>query len=185
VTHPATSAPVFRFPVALLVLGAITMAAARAGADPAPTAQAEAADTPASLRAPADHALLFEAVVAEGVQTYRCGPDGTYALLGPTALLRGREGQYVAHYAGPTWHYQDGSAIVAKPMAKEPRANTIDALLLQVTQHSGRDGFFSAVAYIQRLATTGGAAPSHCDSAHDSALAVPYSAIYRFWAPKK
>jgi hypothetical protein len=183
VTHVAVPAMIHRILVALLAIAGTTLAAARAGGDPAP--QADVADTPATLRAPADHTLLFEAVVAEGVQTYRCGADGTYALLGPTALLRGREGQYAVHYAGPTWHYQDGSAIVGKVMAKEPRADSIDTLLLQVTQHSGRDGFFSAVGYIQRLATTGGVAPSHCDAAHDGALAVPYSAIYRFWAPKK
>lgn len=184
-THAAVSASSGRFRIALLMLAGMTLVAARAGGDPAPAPPADVAETPATLRAPPDHALLFEAVVAEGVQTYRCGQDGTYALLGPTALLRGHDGQYAVHYAGPTWHDQDGSAIVGKVMAKEPRANTIDALLLQVTQHSGRDGLFSTVGYVQRLATTGGAAPSHCDAAHDSTLAVPYSAIYRFWAPKK
>ena len=182
--HATVSAPSRRFLAALLLIAGASLASARSGGDPAAAPRADVADTPSTLRAPADHALLFEAVVAEGVQTYRCGPDGAYALLGPTALLRGREGQFAVHYAGPTWHYQDGSAVVGKVMAKEPRANTIDELLLQVAQHTGRDGLFTAVGYIQRLATSGGIAPSHCDAAHDTVLAVPYSAIYRFWAPR-
>jgi hypothetical protein len=141
-------------------------------------------DVPAALHVPEDHAMVFAAIVMDGVQTYRCTPEHKYVLLGPTAMLRGRKGQFVTHYFGPSWQFQDGSVIVGKIIAKEPRANTIDQLLLQVSQHSGPDGLLSQVDFVQRLATVGGIAPSQCDPARSSALAVPYSAIYQFWAPK-
>ena len=141
-------------------------------------------DVPPALQVPDGHEMVFEAIVMDGVQTYRCTAEHKYVLLGPTTLLRGRKGQYVSHYFGPSWQFQDGSAIVGKVTAKEPRANTIDQLLLQVAQHSGPDGLLSQVDFVQRLATVGGVAPPQCDPAHSAVLAVPYSAIYRFWAPK-
>jgi hypothetical protein len=140
-------------------------------------------DVPASLQVPEGHVKVFEAIVVDGVQTYRCTPERKYVLLGPTTMLSGRKGQYIAHYFGPSWQFQDGSTIVGKVIAKEPRANAIDQLLLQVSQHSGPEGLMSRVDFIQRLATVGGVAPSQCDSTASTALAVPYSAIYQFWAP--
>jgi Protein of unknown function (DUF3455) len=141
-------------------------------------------DVPAALHVPDGHVMVFEAIVDDGVQTYRCTSERKYALLGPTAMLRGRKGQFIAHYFGPSWQFQDGSTIVGKVIAKEPRANTIDQLLLQVSQHSGPDGLLTQVDFIQRLATVGGVAPSQCDPTRSTALTVPYSAIYQFWAPK-
>jgi hypothetical protein len=141
-------------------------------------------DVPASLQVPEGHVMVFAAIVVDGVQTYLCTPEHKYALLGPTTMLRGRKGQYVAHYFGPSWQFQDGSVIVGKVIAKEPRANTIDQLLLQVSQHSGPEGLFSAVDFVQRLGTVGGLAPAQCDPLRATALAVPYSAIYQFWEPK-
>ena len=141
-------------------------------------------DVPAALHVPEDHVMVFAAIVMDGVQTYRCTPEHKYVLLGPTAMLRGRKGQYATHYFGPSWQFQDGSVIVGKVVAKEPRANTIDQLLLQVSQHSGPDGLLSQVDFVQRLATVGGMAPSQCDPTRSPVLAVPYSAIYQFWAPK-
>lgn len=140
-------------------------------------------DIPDALRVPSGHRIVFEAIVTAGTQTYRCAPDGRYVLLGPTAMLRGHEGQYTAHYFGPNWQYQDGSVVVGKVIAKEPRANSVDRLLLQVVQHEGRPGLFSDVDYVQRLATTGGVAPPQCDPTRDTTLAVAYTAIYQFWAP--
>jgi hypothetical protein len=141
-------------------------------------------DVPAALQVPDGHVIVFEAIVDDGVQTYHCTSEHKYALLGPTAMLRGRKGEHIAHYFGPSWQFQDGSTLVGKVIAKEPRANTIDQLLLQVSQHSGPEGLLSQVDFIQRLATVGGVAPSQCDPTRTSALAVPYSAIYQFWAPK-
>jgi hypothetical protein len=142
-------------------------------------------DVPASLQVPEGHVMVFAAIVVDGVQTYHCTPEHKYALLGPTAMLRGRKGQYVTHYFGPSWQFQDGSVIVAKVIAKEPRTNTIDQLLLQVSEHSGPEGLLSTVDFVQRLGTVGGVAPSQCDPARTPALAIAYSAIYQFWGPKQ
>ncbi len=170
----------------VIALIAVAHAGLAAGDPGVPVAAFDAVgEVPPALAVPANHRLIFEATVIAGVQTYQCGADGKYSLLGPTAMLRGREGQHAAHYFGPSWQYQDGSVVVGKAMAKAPRASTIDQLLIQVVQHDGRAGLFSDVAFIQRLATAGGAAPSQCDPVHDTALAVAYSAIYRFWAPAK
>jgi hypothetical protein len=165
----------------LLSPAAAALAAGEAGA--APAAFERVSDVPEGLRVPSGHRIVFEAIVTAGAQTYRCAPEGRFVLLGPTAMLRGHEGQYTAHYFGPNWQYQDGSVIVGKVIAKEPRANAVDQLLLQVAQHDGRPGLFSDVDYVQRLATSGGVAPPQCDPKRDSTLAVAYTAIYQFWAP--
>ncbi|HSY06925.1 MAG TPA: DUF3455 domain-containing protein [Steroidobacteraceae bacterium] len=169
--------------VAFLASGAAAAVLA-APATSAAAKQERTVEVPASLQVPEGHVMVFQAIVVDGVQTYRCTPERKYALLGPTAMLRGRRGEFVAHYFGPSWQYQDGSTIVGKVIAKEPRANSIDQLLLQVSGHSGPDGVLSQVDFVQRLATVRGVAPSQCDPARSTALAVPYSAIYQFWAPK-
>ena len=171
----------------LLAVGALWLAAptATVGAGTADAARVDfetGQDVPPGLAVPSGHVLVFEAVVSEGAQTYRCAPDGKYVLLGPTAMLRGHQNQYAAHYFGPAWQYQDGSALLGKVLAKEPHPNAVDQLLLQVTEHNGRDGLFSKVDFIRRLATVGGVAPLQCDSTRDATLAVAYTAIYQFWA---
>src|SRR5271165_3987132 len=170
---------------AVLALSMAWTASHAADHDAPPVDLGKAGDVPATLIVPSGHRLVFEASVTAGVQTYRCTAERRYVLLGPTALLRGHDGQLTSHYFGPSWQYQDGSVVTGKAIAKEPRANTIDQLLVQVIEHDGRPGLFSEVSYIQRLATSGGVAPAQCDPAKDDTLAVPYSAIYRFWAPAK
>jgi Protein of unknown function (DUF3455) len=183
VVHQSAPPHAWRYVVASLVFGvAVTGFAASEGV--AAARFERVIDVPVALHVPDGHVMVFEAIVDDGVQTYRCTSERKYALLGPTAMLRGRKGQYIAHYFGPSWQFQDGSTIVGKVIAKEPRANTIDQLLLQVSQHSGPDGLLTQVDFVQRLATVGGVAPSHCDPTRSMALAVPYSAIYQFWAPK-
>ena len=183
--QPIASSMRSGYPTAMLVLSMAWNASA--AADPGASAAdfEKVGDVPATLGVPSGYRLVFEAIVSAGVQTYHCNPDKKYALLGPTALLRGRDGQYTAHYFGPSWQYQDGSVVIGKAVAKEPRKDTIDQLLVQVIQHDGRPGLFSEVAFIQRLATVGGVAPPECNPTQDTTLAVPYSAIYRFWAPSK
>jgi len=165
------------------LLGPASAALADGDTGGAAVAFERAGEVPEALRVPGGHRIVFEAIVTAGTQTYRCAPEGKYVLLGPTAMLRGHAGQYTAHFFGPAWQYQDGSVVVGKVIAKEPRANAVDQLLLQIAQHDGRPGLFSDVDYVQRLATTGGVAPPQCDPARDTTLAVAYSAIYQFWAP--
>ena len=65
-----------------------------------------------------------------------------------------------------------------------PRENTIPELLLAVSGHSGPQGLFSNVTFVQRLHTQGGVPPARCNPNDTKPLTVPYFAIYRFWAPK-
>ena len=142
-------------------------------------------DVPPAIAVPVGHHLLLRALVTEGAQAYICNASGKFQLVAPTAMLRGARGQYVAHYAGPRWSYEDGGEISGKVVARQPVPSTIDALLLEVTAHSGpKASPFAAVDFIQRLPISGGVAPESCDpTAADPILAVPYRAVYQFWAP--
>jgi hypothetical protein len=66
--------------------------------------------------------------------------------------------------------------------ADAPEAGAIPWLLLEANEHQG-SGVFSTITYIQRLATTGGIAPSEgCDAAHaGEETRVPYEATYAFF----
>jgi hypothetical protein len=90
------------------------------------------------------------------------------------------------HFAGPTWQGPDGSAVVAAGIerADAPQPGAIPWLLLEATEHAG-SGAFSAITYIQRLATAGGVAPAEgCDEAHAGEEArEPYEATYAFYYP--
>lgn len=140
---------------------------------------------PDTLKVPAGNKVVLEAFVAEGVQTYQCAASYKYEFLGPTAMLRGTSGQYVAHFFGPRFDYHDGSGVLVNLVASAPRNNAIAELLLKVVSHKGLPGAFSRVNYVQRLQTVGGVPPTQCNPAVDKKpLPVPYFAQYRFWAPK-
>jgi len=180
-----TSFPAWARVTAGVALLAIPVASGAAESPKDTIAFASVSEIPAPLAVPAGQRLVLEALVTAGTQTYRCGADGKYAFLGPTAMLRGRGGEYVVHYFGPSWQFEDGSVAVGKVLAKAPRANAIDQLLLEIVQHDGKPGLFGGIAYVLRLATTGGLAPASCDPSHDDVLAVPYTAVYQFWGPAK
>jgi hypothetical protein len=88
------------------------------------------------------------------------------------------------HGAGPSWTSTDGSAVVAPEIARvdAPRADAIPWLLLKEVSTTG-PGVFSAVAFVQRLNTSGGVAPTTgCDATTVNTLVrVPYSADYYFY----
>jgi hypothetical protein len=65
------------------------------------------------------------------------------------------------------------------PGASVPRAGTIPELLLQVTGYQGQ-GILDKADYINRLFTSGGAAPAG-PCTPGSTAAVPYKAVYVFW----
>ena len=136
-----------------------------------------------SLTVPGGQRVLLRALVTQGVQSYQCAPEGVWTLRTPMATLRGQQHQNVVHYIGPSWQYQDGSSIVAHTLVSVPRAGTIPELLLQVTAHGDRPGFFQSVNFVRRLFTTGGLPPSPaCNPTRDTrGLNVPYDALYEFW----
>ena len=122
-------------------------------------------------------------VAAEGVQIYECR-DGKWAFVAPEAELLDANARRVGrHYAGPRWESVDGSGIagVVKARADAPVPGAIPWLLLS-TKSVGREGAFSKVTSVQRVATAGGVAPEGgCPQAGVQAR-VPYTAQYYFFS---
>jgi hypothetical protein len=136
-------------------------------------------DITASVEAPAGTALLL-AVIGQGAQVYTCS-DGHWTLKAPDAKLLDEHGLVIGtHFAGPTWHLEDGSEVKGKLMASRPApdASSVPWLLLQAVPGSGR-GKLAKVLYIQRTDTHGGVAPTTaCGSGEQR---VPYMAKYSFY----
>jgi hypothetical protein len=131
-------------------------------------------------------------LVADGVQIYTCdakqgGFEWTFKA--PEATLSDKQGRQVGtHFAGPTWKIDDGSGVVGEVAAKAdaPEPGAIQWLLLRAKSHEGSSAL-SAVAYISRTETKGGAAPiTGCDKGHLSEQArMRYSARYQFFTAAK
>ena len=149
-----------------------------------------AQEAPPQLQPPANEQLLLQ-VHAKGDQVYTCKSDAaqfSWTLKAPDAQLFDKNGKpFGKHFAGPSWEASDGSRVTGKAVANSPSpdADSIPWLLVSVVSHEG-SGVLSRVTSIQRLNTKGGKAPaSGCDASHaDQELRVPYSADYRFYAPK-
>jgi hypothetical protein len=147
-------------------------------------------EVPAGLEPPAGQLLAFS-LHAKGVQIYECRPTQAdaarfeWALKAPQADLFDASGTKVArHYAGPTWEGLDGSKVVGEVKAKDTTrsAGSIPWLLLGAKTHSG-EGLFAPVRSIQRLDTSGGAAPAEAADKTKAGLEirVPYEANYAFY----
>ncbi|HXJ19001.1 MAG TPA: DUF3455 domain-containing protein [Polyangia bacterium] len=94
--------------------------------------------------------------------------------------------QVGTHGLGPNWTSTvDGSVVNGAKVYQEssPAAGAVPWLLLRATSSSGT-GIFSDVTYVQRVNTTGGAAPSTgCDSTTAGTdTRVGYTADYYFYA---
>jgi hypothetical protein len=149
-----------------------------------------AQEIPQQLQPPANLQLLLQ-VHAKGDQVYTCKSDAaqfTWTLKAPAAQLFDKNGKpFGKHFAGPSWEANDGSRVTGKAVANSPSpdADSIPWLLVTILTREG-SGVLSQVTTIQRLNTKGGKAPaSGCDASHaDQEARVPYSAEYRFYAPK-
>lgn len=147
---------------------------------------------PKELDVPAGHQLVAT-LHAKGVQVYRAaeGKAGAleWVLDGPLAELSDDSGARVGcHYDGPAWEAADGSKVVRDEReqvkqvpAPDPKAD-VPWLLVPVKAADERGGNFAAVAYVQRLATTGGRAPADPPKRAGTRIGVPYTAIYKLWA---
>jgi hypothetical protein len=150
----------------------------------------QAQEVPQQLQPPANEQLLLQ-VHAKGDQVYTCTSDAvdfTWTLKAPDAQLFDTNGKpFGKHFAGPSWEANDGSRVTGKAVANSPSPdpNSIPWLLVTVLSHDG-SGVLSHSTAIQRLNTKGGKAPmSGCDASHvGREVRVPYSADYRFYAPK-
>jgi hypothetical protein len=174
------------------MFAAIALIGILAGSATAQGTPSSTGDIPTVLAPPASSVLLFE-FGARGVQIYACEakPDDATAFVwtfkAPEAELFNERGEKVgAHFAGPTWQGQDGSAVVGAVLerADAPDTGAIPWLLLEAKEHAG-SGAFSTVTHVQRLDTVGGVAPAEgCDEAHAGAhVRAPYQATYAFFYP--
>jgi hypothetical protein len=154
------------------------------------TTLATAAQQPAaSIDVPAGARAMLQAK-GEGVQIYACtvtGGAAKWTLLGPDAKLLDPAGKQIGtHFAGPTWKLEDGSQVQGQLIASQPSpyAGSVAWLLLRAKPGSPT-GQLTAVAYIRRTETHGGApGAASCQSPSDSGKTarVPYSATYTFYA---
>lgn len=151
-------------------------------------------EVPDKIAAPAAEQVVLSAH-ATGSQIYACqaGTSGkaAWALKAPDAELHDSQGVVVGHHsAGPTWKYKDGSEITGKAIARvnAPDSASIQWLLLNVVDHSGKKGMLSHVNSVQRINTQGGMPPPDSDCNASKAnmdVKIPYSADYYFYAPAK
>lgn len=145
----------------------------------------------AELAVPDDHRLAVVAA-ARGVQIYECVADAGGALAwklhAPRAELFDAAGAPIGiHYGGvdknlapgPYWEAKDGSRVHGGSPASVPNPGSIALLRLTAADASGT-GVFSHVSFIQRLATTGGVAPTEpCTAGKQTEVA--YTAQYYFY----
>jgi hypothetical protein len=171
--------------LSLGTVASLVILAGCAASSPAPMATP---DVPQALRAPAGQTYYLEAL-ATGYQIYECSQkaDSTYewAFKAPEAALVDRAGKSLGkHYGGPTWEGSDGSTVVGEVKARDPgpQPSAIPWLLLSAKSNTGY-GTFSSAKSIQRVATTGGLAPTQpCTAANlKQAAKVPYTATYYFY----
>jgi hypothetical protein len=137
---------------------------------------------PETIAAPGETAVLT--LHAEGAQVYECkaGADGTlaWAFREPIATLLSDGKTVGRHYAGPSWEYSDGSAVVGQVVSTVPGGVAMDIpwLKLAVTSRRG-NGVLGPVTTVQRINTAGGKLNGACYMA-GSYESVPYSADYVF-----
>jgi hypothetical protein len=176
--------------MSLLLAGALLTGSATAGSRSAPAtvedglASAALHRVPPDLRAPEGQKLVLT-TLGRGSQVYDC-VGGAWTFREPAALILRGHTPVALHYSGPTWQsLGDGSKVTAAVHARAdaPRPDRdIPWLLLRATSNTGA-GAFAEVDFIQRLATHGGVAPAGaCDPAVRASQAVPYTAVYTFWA---
>ena len=142
---------------------------------------------------PPANAHVKTTTVGLGVQVYRCTASADapanfkWTYLAPEAtLFDPTTHQPVGtHSTGPTWTWNDGSAIEGKVVQTRPSdiAGSVPWLLLETHSTGAVSGELVGVTFVRRSDTQAGAAPSNgCDAAHqDNMLRVPYQATYTFY----
>ena len=135
---------------------------------------------PDAVKVP-DGSKLAGSFEGTGVQIYQC-TNNSWTLLQPAAIISDNGNPIALHSKGPVWISTiDGSSVGAAPVptAAVTHDDAVPELLLKATENHGA-GQFSAVTYVQRLATKGGLAPKGActDGAEQS---VKYSATYTFY----
>jgi Protein of unknown function (DUF3455) len=150
---------------------------------------------PEGIKVPDGHKLVVS-YQAEGVQVYEAvvgkGGQLEWKFEGPLADLSDADRKKAGiHYYGPAWEATDGSKVVKVDdkklqLADAPKPDSdLPWLLVPVKADDLKDakpGILSNVAYVQRVATSGGRAPKERPNRAGGKIAVPYKAVYYFWA---
>jgi hypothetical protein len=198
--------------VRLLAAGVIALGltTSTAMAQPGRTSRIDVPDVPANLSVPDGYSVFFKGQAA-GTQNFVClatASGMSWTFLGPQAtlfqsFLGDLDQQNATHFLSanpmedglprPTWqHSFDTSRVWARAVASTSDPNYVEAgaipwLLLQATgAATGPAGgaTLARTAYIHRLSTSGGAAPTTgCSQAADIGKInlVPYTADYYFY----
>lgn len=135
-----------------------------------------------NLRLPEGSKLAFR-VYAKGVQMYHW--NGTsWSFDGPSAVLfadAAGKSTVGKHYPGPTWESISGGKVVGTLLQHcTPDPDAIPWLLLGAVPTEG-SGVFHRVAFIQRVNTVGGNAPSEPGKFTGEEARVPYKTEYFFY----
>lgn len=157
---------------------------------PMATSSAHARPAVAPALAVPDTAKLVMVATAKGVQIYEC--EGTWELYAPRAELLDDSGIAIGQLyggvdrgvaPGPWWEAKDGSTVQGSNAASVPNPGSIPLLRIDGSgaTFTGDGGLLSYVAFIQRLDTTGGVAPTGACAAGQK-TEVPYTAKYYFYA---
>ena len=182
-----------RFFASLAAAAAVTASMVMVSAADAATPDATAADAqsagvtpdanvPEAVRVGPGYKIVAS-LRGVGKQIYDCN-GAAYAFREPAAGLFTSRGVPAAiHGKGPFWTNFDGSRVdgspTTPPSSAQPDLKSVPWLKLVGTP-TGASGVFSKVAFIQRIDTHGGLAPTSCSGA--STIAVDYTANYVFWA---
>jgi hypothetical protein len=133
------------------------------------------------LAAPVGSTLVLRAF-AIGVQIYRWN-GASWGFVAPSAALyadAGGHGQLATHFGGPTWQSNGGGKVVGT-VAERCTRDAASIPWLSLTAVSDGPGIFVMAAFIQRLNTVGGNAPSTPGSVVGEEARVSYTADYLFY----
>ena len=155
-------------------------------AEPAPGAVRSV--VPAPLRVPPGHRVRLDAT-GYGHLVYECragnAPAYAWVPVAPEATLIDARGAVVAHLrGGPTWEAVDGSSAGGRPVAAVPgEAGAAERHLVRIDSRAG-EGTMADLAWIQRLDTHGGGAPSApcSETTLGERQRVRFQAVYVMWA---
>ena len=132
-------------------------------------------------------------VAGHGVQVYKCTAQTQttpatfkWVFQEPEATLFDITSKQPVgmHSAGPTWTWNDKSAVVGKLLQSKPSPDPASIPWLLLEAHStGEPGALSDIKFVRRSDTQAGAAPATgCDAPHqDNIIRVPYEATYTFY----
>jgi hypothetical protein len=155
-------------------------------------AESEKLVIPAEVDLPGSGNTRIATYYASGVQIYNARqildsnpPVYEWVFASPSAILLNEKNEQVGtHFAGPSWQLESGDRINGQQFTpaktKSVDSNSVDWLLLMPKEGGTPTGIFKDVNYIQRIATTGGKAPTTPPASASETIGVEYTAVYRF-----